>query len=108
LDLAPVDDDRGRQTAQSQELAAQILGVHLFVLPDPYEGLVNQGADLWDDAEIGDPPRHRFLAIGHGHDLLALQREQEEPLAFPDGVAGTFTGPSVQLGLDVPEERALE
>jgi hypothetical protein len=43
---------------------------------------MDQRADLVTDIELRDPTGYRLLPVGHGHNLLALQCEEEEFLAL--------------------------
>ena len=69
---------------------------------------MDQGADFVADLELGDPAGHGFLAVGHGDDLLPLQCQQEELLAFRFRLAGALGCPPVQLVLNVPQQVGLE
>ncbi len=62
---------------------------------------MNESPYLFVDIECGYTTGHRFFTVCHGHNLLALQRQQEELLAFSFRLTGEFIGPSVKLGLHV-------
>ena len=89
-----VDHSRGPQTSKPQELPTQILGVHLLVLPDPHERLMEQRPHLVADRELSDPACHGFLAIRHRHNLLSLQSEEKKLLTFRCRLAARATGPA--------------
>jgi hypothetical protein len=82
--------------------------MHLLVFPDPHQCLMEQRPDLLSHRELCDPAGHRFLSVCHGHDLLPLQGEEKELLAFSGRVARALGRPAVQLSLDVPQQIRLE
>jgi hypothetical protein len=53
------------------------------------------------DIECGYTTGHRLFSVRHGHDLLPLQRQQEELLAFRLRLTSELVGPSVKLALNV-------
>jgi hypothetical protein len=97
----PVDHGRGSDPAPPQKLTAQVFGVHLLVLPDPHQCLMEQGTHVITDIKLDDPPSDRFLAVCHGHNLFTLQREEKELLALDFRAAHTGSSPPVQLVLHI-------
>jgi hypothetical protein len=104
----PVDHGRGSEPAPPEKLTAQVFGVHLLVLPDPHQCLMEQGTHVVTDIKLDDPPSDRFLAVCHGHNLLTLQREEKELLALDFRAAHTVSSPPVQLVLNVLQQISLE
>jgi hypothetical protein len=69
---------------------------------------MEQRPDLIADRELRDPAGHRFLTVGHSHDLLPLQGQEKELLAFGGRVARALRRPAVQLILHVQQQICLE
>ncbi len=82
--------------------------MQLLVLPDPHQGLTGQGASIVAHLECGHPAGNRLLPVGDSHDLLALERQQEEALALRPGTPGELDAPPVEQPLHVIEEGALQ
>jgi hypothetical protein len=108
LDLAAIDHGLRSEPSDPQELAAQVFGVHLLVLPDPHQRLADEGADVVLDVERGHPCGHRLLPVGHRHDLLAFEGQEEELLALDGRLASEFNGPAIQLVLHVAQQLPFE
>ena len=59
LQLAAVDDERRAQPRRAEQLAPQVLGVELLVLPDPHQRLAHDGSHDLVDRPVRPPERRR-------------------------------------------------
>jgi hypothetical protein len=101
LQLVAVDEEGGKDPAGSEELATEVLGVELLVLPDPDEGLADQGAHVLVDLELGHARRHGLLPVGHGHDLLTFHGQEQEARPLLLGPIGVPPLPLVDDTVDL-------
>lgn len=82
--------------------------MQLFVLPDPNEGLADERPDLGGEVQRVDPADHGLLAIRNCGDLLALQGQEQELLAFSLRVVGVLGPPPREDAADLVEQCGLE
>jgi hypothetical protein len=82
--------------------------MELFVFPDPHQGLPDHGARVLVDVKSGHPPDDSLFPIGNGHDLFALQAQEDQPPAFQFRAAGKLGPPPVEQLSDVIEEGGLQ
>jgi hypothetical protein len=82
--------------------------MELFVFPDPHQGLPDHGARVLVDVKSGHPPDDSLLPIGNGHDLFALQAQEDQPPALQFRAAGKLGPPPVEQPSDVIEEGGLQ
>jgi hypothetical protein len=82
--------------------------MELFVFPDPHQGLPDHGARVLVDVKSGHPPDDSLFPIGNGHDLLALQAEEDQPPALQFRAPGKLGPPPVEQPPDVIEEGGLQ
>jgi hypothetical protein len=82
--------------------------MELLVFPDPDQGLPDHGARVLVDVKSGHPADDSLFPIGNGHDLLALQAEEDQPPALQFRAAGKLGPPSVEQVPDVIEEGGLQ
>ncbi len=108
LELTPVDHCRCPDAPAPQEDAPQVLGVELLVLPDPDEGLPDDGPELVADRQLVDPSGHRLLAVRDRHDLLTFEREQPEVRSLRIGTTRVLTSPASEESLDVRDHGRFE
>jgi hypothetical protein len=106
--LAAVNDDPRGDPRRSEEPAPDIFGMELFVFPDPHQGLPDHGARVLVDVKSGHPPDDSLFPIGNGHDLFALQAQEDQPPALQFRAAGKLGPPPVEQPSDVIEEGGLQ
>jgi hypothetical protein len=82
--------------------------MELFVFPDPHKGLSDHGAGVLVDVKSSHPPDNSLFPIGNGHDLFALQAQEDQPPALQFRAAGKLGPPPVEQPPDVIEEGGLQ
>ena len=67
--------------------------VELLVVPDPDQGLADQGASVVPDVKCGYPAANSLFAVGHGDDLLPLERQPDKASTLDLGAANELRAP---------------
>ena len=82
--------------------------MQLLVLPDPNEGLADAVAGVVADVQRRHPAGHGLFPVGHGDDLFALERQEQQAPALELRPTGELGAPPVQQPLHVIEKGGLQ
>jgi hypothetical protein len=82
--------------------------MELFVFPDPHQGLSDHGAGILVDVKSSHAPDDSLFPISNGHDLFALQAQEDQPSALQFRATGKFGPPVVEQPSDVVQEGGLQ
>ena len=80
-----------------EDRAPDVDRVHLLVFPDPDEGVPEDVLDIIGQGQSRDPLAHERVAITDRHELLALQRHEEQLDQLLPRIAGTLLPNSLHL-----------
>jgi hypothetical protein len=82
--------------------------MELFVFPDPHQSLADHGAGVLVDVEVGHSPDDSVFPIGNGHDLFALQAQEDQLPALQFRAPGKLGLPPVEQPSDVIKEGGFQ